>query len=137
MINVYDTANQLEKDLRESQEYKDLQAVVAKVKADDATFAVYKKLREAQKTLQEQQMQGTLDEKVMKSLQEISQEASQYPLMMELMEKERAISVLIDDLNKIILNHHEYPFLQYLIDRFYHHLPHPKYHSSIAPKQDN
>ena len=40
--------------------------------------------------------------KVMKSLQEISQEASQYPLMMELMEKERAISVLIDDLNKII-----------------------------------
>lgn len=49
MINVYDTANQLEKDLRESQEYKDLQAVVAKVKADDATFAVYKKLREAQK----------------------------------------------------------------------------------------
>lgn len=38
----------------------------------------------------------------MKSLQEISQEASQYPLMMELMEKERAISVLIDDLNKII-----------------------------------
>ncbi len=62
----------------------------------------YKKLREAQKTLQEQQMQGTLDEKVMKSLQEISQEASQYPLMMELMEKERAISVLIDDLNKII-----------------------------------
>ena len=52
MINVYDTANQLEKDLRESQEYKDLQAVVAKVKADDATFAVYKKLREAQKTLQ-------------------------------------------------------------------------------------
>ena len=91
MINVYDTANQLEKDLRESQEYKDLQAVVAKVKADDATFAVYKKLREAQKTLQEQQMQGTLDEKVMKSLQEISQEASQYPL-----------SVLIDDLNKII-----------------------------------
>lgn len=56
MINVYDTANQLEKDLRESQEYKDLQAVVAKVKADDATFAVYKKLREAQKTLQEQQM---------------------------------------------------------------------------------
>lgn len=85
MINVYDTANQLEKDLRESQEYKDLQAVVAKVKADDATFAVYKKLREAQKTLQE-----------------ISQEASQYPLMMELMEKERAISVLIDDLNKII-----------------------------------
>ena len=89
MINVYDTANQLEKDLRESQEYKDLQAVVAKVKADDATFAVYKKLR-------------TLDEKVMKSLQEISQEASQYPLMMELMEKERAISVLIDDLNKII-----------------------------------
>lgn len=78
MINVYDTANQLEKDLRESQEYKDLQAVVAKVKADDATFAVYKKLREAQKTLQEQQMQGTLDE------------------------KERAISVLIDDLNKII-----------------------------------
>lgn len=102
MINVYDTANQLEKDLRESQEYKDLQAVVAKVKADDATFAVYKKLREAQKNLQEQQMQGTLDEKVMKSLQEISQEASQYPLMMELMEKERAISVLIDDLNKII-----------------------------------
>lgn len=102
MINVYDTANQLEKDLRESQEYKDLQAVVAKVKADDATFAVYKKLREAQKTLQEQQMQGTLDEKVIKSLQEISQEASQYPLMMELMEKERAISVLIDDLNKII-----------------------------------
>lgn len=38
MINVYDTANQLEKDLRESQEYKDLQAVVAKVKADDATL---------------------------------------------------------------------------------------------------
>ena len=29
MINVYDTANQLEKDLRESQEYKDLQAVVS------------------------------------------------------------------------------------------------------------
>ena len=50
-------------------------------------------------------MQGeTITEADFKTLQDLSQEANQYPSLMALMEKEQAINSLLDELSKIIFS---------------------------------
>ncbi|MDB1597144.1 YlbF family regulator, partial [Enterococcus faecalis] len=42
MSNIYDTANQIERELRELDEFKALQAAYEEVKADEAAYTLFK-----------------------------------------------------------------------------------------------
>ena len=44
MSNIYDTANQIERELRELDEFKALQAAYEEVKADEAAYTLFKRI---------------------------------------------------------------------------------------------
>lgn len=58
MSNIYDTANQIERELRELDEFKALQAAYEEVKADEAAYTLFKEFQGFQQGLQEKQMRG-------------------------------------------------------------------------------
>ena len=49
MSNIYDTANQIERELRELDEFKALQAAYEEVKADEAAYTLFKEFRDSNK----------------------------------------------------------------------------------------
>ncbi|MGM0237928.1 YlbF family regulator [Enterococcus sp. AZ103] len=104
MANIYDSANGLEQELRELDEFKALEAAFATLQADEAAFALFKEFQEMQQILQEKQMNGEAftDEDADKA-QEIAMKVQQEALINSLMEKEQAFSVIINDLNRIIM----------------------------------
>ncbi|AZB42196.1 YlbF family regulator [Bacillus sp. FJAT-42376] len=102
--HLYDEASGLEKALRESTEYKQLRALYDQVNADEAAKNMFDNFRDIQLKLQQKQMSG----------QEISQEeveqaqksvalVQQHPTIAQLMEAEQRMSMVIAELNKIIM----------------------------------
>ena len=91
MSNIYDTANQIERELRELDEFKALQAAYEEVKA-------------FQQGLQEKQMRGEefTDEDAEKA-QSIATKVQETAVINELMQKEQAFSLVVNDLNRIIM----------------------------------
>ena len=49
MSNIYDTANQIERELRELDEFKALQAAYEEVKADEAAYTLFKNSKDSNK----------------------------------------------------------------------------------------
>ena len=45
MANIYDTANQLEKEIRESQQFTDLSAAFAQLKENQSAYELFKEFR--------------------------------------------------------------------------------------------
>ena len=58
VVNIYDTANELSRQLRETQEYQGLQKAFEALKADGDTFDTFKKFQQAQADAQHKQMTG-------------------------------------------------------------------------------
>ncbi|GBG94487.1 hypothetical protein LFYK43_09460 [Ligilactobacillus salitolerans] len=102
MINIYDSANQLEQDLRQTQEYLDLSAAMAKLKAEPQAFDCFKRVQQAQKDLQTKQMQGDLSDKDMEEIKKLADEAQNYDSLSDLMQKEQALNAVFEEINKII-----------------------------------
>ncbi|KRN88508.1 YlbF family regulator [Ligilactobacillus ceti] len=105
MVNIFDTANQLAKEIKETPEFKDLQTAYAELKADEKAFESFNKLREIQAYLQKCQMEGNLEaikEEEVAEMQKLSQEVQQFEAVLNLMAKERTLSVLMDDVAKTI-----------------------------------
>lgn len=102
MVNIYDTANQLESDLKETQQYKDLQAAYEALKADEAAYACFKELQGLQEEMQHKQMQGNITEEDFKKLQVAGEKAKDFETLQQLMLKEQALSMLMDELSQII-----------------------------------
>ncbi len=55
VVNIYDTANELSRQLRETQEYQGLQKAFEALKADSDTFDTFKKFQQAQADAQHKQ----------------------------------------------------------------------------------
>lgn len=103
-VNIYDTANQLEKEIRETNEYKALQLAFTDMKADNAVFDLFKEFQTLQMTLQQKQMQGLeITEEDITASQAIAERVKESELIQALMEKEQAFSMVINDLNRIIM----------------------------------
>ncbi|GAF39618.1 hypothetical protein FC83_GL000784 [Agrilactobacillus composti DSM 18527 = JCM 14202] len=102
-VNIYDTANKLEEELQQTEEFMLLQKAFADVKKDDFAFATFKKFQQLQMELQQQQMNGEeiSDDKI-KEIQDMSEQLSKYDSIKGLMDTERKMSTLMDDLNRII-----------------------------------
>lgn len=104
MVNIYDTANQLEKDLREMDQYKELEAAYAEVLADETASSILKEFQSLQQKLHEKQHSGE------EITEEEAQEAQVLPIKMNaneltknLMDKEQALNALLTEINTIIM----------------------------------
>ncbi|MGX7058521.1 YlbF family regulator [Vagococcus humatus] len=104
MGNIYDTANQLEKDIRELPMFLELKAAVEAMKADEEAARLFKEFQETQMTLQQKQMQGEeITEEDATNMQLVVEKIQTSDLIMALMDKEQALSTYINDLNSIIM----------------------------------
>lgn len=104
MNNIYDTANKLEQELRETEAYSDLKVAFSTVKADSEANEVFQKFQEVQMKLQQKQMSGEeiLEEEINEA-QEMALKSGENNLIKDLMDAEQKLSTLVDDLNRIIM----------------------------------
>lgn len=103
MNNIYDTANNLERDLRQTDQYKALEAAFGTMKNDTESYNVFKEFQNAQFEIQQMMSQGTNpDEDKMKEWQETAAKIEKYPLVKDLMTQEQAMDNLMQDINQIV-----------------------------------
>ncbi len=103
MANLYDLAYDLEKAIRESNEYAELKALFEEVKKDEIANKLFENFRNVQLKLQEKQMSGVeiLPEEV-EQAQKMFQLVQQNPTISRLIAAEQRMSMVIAELNKII-----------------------------------
>lgn len=103
VVNIYDSANQMERDLRETQEFADLKQAYDEMKQDAETFKLFKAFQGQQMQLQQKQYQGQQPtEGEIKQLQEIAGKVRDVDSIQKLMEKERDVDNLLSELNNTI-----------------------------------
>lgn len=104
MVNIYDTANQLESDLRELSQYVDLKEAHESVKNDEEANAILTEFQNLQQSLYEKQQAGQeIGEEEANEAQVLSIKMSANELTMDLMEKEQALNTLLGEINGIIM----------------------------------
>ena len=104
MANIYDTANQLERELRESEQFQDLKASFDRLKENQEAYSLFKEFQGLQQALQQKMMAGQeMTEEEAQQAQELSQKIQQDQIVSELMQKEQAFSLVANDLNRIIM----------------------------------
>ena len=88
MSNIYDTANQIERELRELDEFKALQATY-----EEAAYTLFKEFQGFQQGLQEKQMRGEefTDEDAEKA-QSIATKVQETAVINELMQKNKRLA---------------------------------------------
>ncbi|MBU7595030.1 YlbF family regulator [Metabacillus halosaccharovorans] len=102
--NLYDVAYNLEKALRESDDFKNLKRLYEEVNADESASRMFENFRNIQLNLQQKQMQGeeiTQDE--IDQAQKSVQLVQQHELISQLMAAEQRLSMVVTELNKIIM----------------------------------
>ncbi|MDR0920878.1 MAG: YlbF/YmcA family competence regulator [Lactobacillales bacterium] len=104
MTNIYDTANQLERELRELPEFKALSEASANIKADAEADKLFTEFKAFQENLHQKMMTGEMpSEDDQKEMQEMGTKVQANALIGQLMEKEQAFSLVMNDINKIIM----------------------------------
>lgn len=104
MVNIYDTANQLEKEIRELPQFEELKAAYDEVQSNDESKQIYDAFQQMQQKLQLKQMQGeSLSEEDTQEIQTLSDQIKANELIGKLMEKEQAFSAMLNELNEIIM----------------------------------
>lgn len=103
MINIYDTANQMEQDLRKTEQYQDLERAYTELKSDEEAFECFKSIHSLTDELQKKQMSGQqVTEDDVRKLQDLGKKADGYEKLQMLMQKEQALNMMMDELSKII-----------------------------------
>lgn len=104
MTNVYDSANQVEKDLRETDAYIALKEAYKVVNEDSEAGELFKKFQNIQMSFQEKQMTGQdISDEEIQAAQELTTVVSANEKINALMNCEQQMSVIVNDLNKIIM----------------------------------
>ncbi|HEX6594465.1 MAG TPA: YlbF family regulator [Bacillota bacterium] len=103
MSNMYDHSYNLEKAIRESEEFKNLEEAFETVMNDADAKKMFENFRDTQINLQEKQMQGLeiTEEEVEKATQ-IVELVQQHKEISNLMEAEQRLNVVINDISRII-----------------------------------
>lgn len=103
MTNVHDHAYDLEKALRESNEFKALKEVYERVMNDSSSKEMFENFRDTQIEIQEKQMQGQeITQEEIEKAQQVVELVQQHPDISALMEKEQQLNVVINDISQII-----------------------------------
>lgn len=104
MSNIYDTANAIERDLRKAEQYTDLKEAYKTIQEDEEANAILTEFQTLQQTLfQKQQTGQEISEEEATNAQAVSAKMSENELTMDLMEKERTLNQLLQDINEIIM----------------------------------
>ncbi|RLQ97312.1 YlbF family regulator [Falsibacillus albus] len=102
--NLYDLSYELQNALRESDEYKNLLALYDTVNKDESASKLFANFRDIQVKLQQKQMSGQeITQEEVEQAQKAAALVQQNEKIAKLMEAEQRMSMLIADLNKIIM----------------------------------
>ncbi|APP02792.1 YlbF family regulator [Lactobacillus delbrueckii] len=103
MVNIYDTANQLANDLRETQQFLALKEAMDAVKADEDSLALFKELDAAQMEIMEAQQTGKeLTEEQQDDFKSLNERVSQNTTLQSMLLAEQAVYTLLNDVQKNI-----------------------------------
>lgn len=102
--NMYDAAYELEKSIRQSDEFDQLKKAYQAVFAEEASRTMFENFRNLQMDLQQKQMMGQeiMPEEVDQS-QKLLALVQQNPRIAQLMEAEMRLSTVIADINNVIM----------------------------------
>ncbi|WP_257349462.1 YlbF family regulator [Pseudalkalibacillus decolorationis] len=101
--NVHDAAYDLEKALGESDDFQELKSLYAQVNADESVKSMFDNFRNMQVELQQKQMQGEqISEDEAQKAQQLFELVQQNDVISKLMSAEQRVSMLIQDINKIV-----------------------------------
>ena len=103
-VNLYDTAYALETAIRQSNEYVHLKQMYNEVNADPAAKQMFDHFRQIQMNLQQKQMMGqNISEEEVQQAQATVAHVQQNEKISRLMEAEQRMSVIIGELNQVIM----------------------------------
>jgi cell fate (sporulation/competence/biofilm development) regulator YlbF (YheA/YmcA/DUF963 family) len=103
-VNLYDAAYALEKAIRQSDEYKQLQQIYHEVNADPAAKNMFDQFRQIQMNLQQKQMMGQeISEQEVQQAQSTVSVVQQNEKIARLMQAEQRMSMIIGELNQLIM----------------------------------
>ncbi|MGY0694942.1 YlbF family regulator [Virgibacillus sp. FSP13] len=103
MPNIYDSAYDLEKAIRESDEFKNLKEAYDAVMSDESAKQMFDNFRNTQMELQEKQMQGQdISEEEVEKARQVVELVQQHEDISKLMEQEQRLNMVINDVSRII-----------------------------------
>lgn len=103
MSNIYDTANQLERELRDLEAYKSLKEILANIQDNPESRQLYQDFRQATQDYQMKLMDGQeVSEETLASLQSLTESIKEDSLISKLMVVEQQVGQVVNDINKII-----------------------------------
>lgn len=102
--NIYDAANELEKSIRLSDEYNQLAQAYNDVNANGTTKMMFDQFRQIQMNLQQKQMMGQdISQAEVEEAQKSVTLVQQNEAIARLMEAEQRMSMVIGELNQVIM----------------------------------
>ncbi|MFZ3589822.1 YlbF family regulator [Bacillus sp. DJP31] len=102
--NYYDVAYELEKAVRESNEYQTLKKLYDDVNSDKMAKQLFDQFRDLQMDIQQKQMSGIeITQEEMEHAQQQVALVQKHELIAKLMEAEQRMSMVIGELNRIIM----------------------------------
>ncbi|WLR53974.1 YlbF family regulator [Mesobacillus subterraneus] len=103
-VNLYDSAYELEKAIRNSAEYTELKKLYDAVNSDESAKRMFESFRNIQLQLQEKQMTGQeITQEEVEQAQKTVALVQQHELISKLMEAEQRMSMVIGELNQVIM----------------------------------
>ena len=100
MANIYDTINDLEKEIREQDVYKGLQEAMQAVANDEEANKLYNDFRGLQGEIQMKvQMGQEMSEDEIKKAQQLQKDIEANDIISQLLDKEKELNQLIEDIN--------------------------------------
>jgi len=103
-VNLHDSAYELEKAIRQSDEYNNLKKMYDEVNGDPSAKAMFENFRNIQMQLQQKQMMGQeISQEEVEQAQKTVALVQQHEKIAKLMEAEQRMSMAIGELNQIIM----------------------------------
>ncbi|MFB6465212.1 YlbF family regulator [Cytobacillus sp. Hz8] len=103
-VNIHDSAYELQKTIRNSQEYSALKLAYQEVNADESARRMFENFRNIQMQLQQKQMMGqNISQEEVEQAKKSVALVQQNPKIARLMEAEQRMSMVIAELNQIIM----------------------------------
>src|SRR5699024_7030204 len=103
MSNIHDNAYALEKAIRDSEEFKELEITLSTVMNDESARKMFENFRNVQMNLQQKQMQGEeVSEEEVEQAHKVVELVQQHEEISKLMESEQRLNTLINDISTII-----------------------------------
>lgn len=108
-MNVYDKAHELAKALKECPEVAEVKSMMDLIQADGNSKQMLDDFRLRQAQMQQKMMSGEMpDQDEMEKMEKLFEVLQMNPNISKLFDAERRLSVIIEDVNKIVLQNLEF-----------------------------